>query len=209
MDPAEISHQASAAAGRHHQVRPWSGQPRRRATAQRGRTQGRVRREWPAACRCAAWRVLASGPLTASTSGRWQRPSRPRATWCACRSAGAARPAAAGQGLSTMSRRRWTGCRPWSQPLRRAPTTPGGYYSLAIPQAPIWPSGRRGGTCYRVMCPGARTRGRGIAGVAALAPVRDLVACHRQRLGGGAALICSGAGPSSIRNATPWPTRPA
>jgi hypothetical protein len=86
-------------------------------------------------------------PLTASTSGRWQRPSRPRATSCACRSAGSARPAAAGQGLSTMSRRRWAGCRPWSQPLRRAPAPPGGYCSLAIPQAPIWPSGRRGGTC--------------------------------------------------------------
>jgi hypothetical protein len=36
------------------------------------------------------------------------------------------------------------GRRPWWQPLRRAPATPGGYCSPGIPQAPIWPPGRRG-----------------------------------------------------------------
>jgi pimeloyl-ACP methyl ester carboxylesterase len=41
----------------------------------------------------------------------------------------------------------------------------------------------------------ARSPGRGIAGVAALAPVSDLVACHRQRLGGGAAADLLGGGP--------------
>jgi hypothetical protein len=139
-------------------------------------------------------------PLTASTSGRWQRPSRPRATSCACRSAGSARPAAAGQGLSTMSRRRWAGCRPWSQPLRRAPAPRAAIARWPFRRRPSGPlgggaAGRRAAPDYRAMGPGARTRGRSITGVAALAPVSDLVACHRQRLGGGTAADLLGGGP--------------